>query len=118
MKKKNRACLYPLIIMGFVLLFSFGCKKATIKPDAAFSCGGTTLTFPSGAVSFADNSKNSPTSWYWVFGDGGTSTDQNPVHTFYGSSYSDVYYTVTLTVSNEEGSSSLTIPNYIRVRPN
>ncbi len=41
-------------------------------------------------------------SWYWEFGDGGTSTDQNPTHTFTASGE----YDVTLTVTDDEGSVS------------
>jgi PKD repeat protein len=48
-------------------------------------------------------------SWLWNFGDGGTSTDENPVHDYRvpGS------YTVTLTVTNSYGSGSRTEPAYI-----
>ncbi len=31
---------------------------------------------------FMDTSTGNPTSWQWDFGDGGTSSDQNPVHTY------------------------------------
>jgi len=118
MEKKSKIYLYPILVMGLILMLSYGCKKTALKPDASFSCNGTTLAYPSGSVSFMDNSKNSPTSWYWVFGDGGTSTEQNPVHTYYGSYYGPVYFTVTLTVSNDEGSSTVSYPNYIRANGN
>lgn len=39
------------------------------------------------------------TSWYWDFGDGGTSTQENPVHIFNG----DSVYTVTLTACLSSG---------------
>ena len=55
------------------------------------------------AVQFTDTSTGSPTSWQWDFGDGGTSTAQNPSHTFASVSS----YTVTLAVSNSSGSDSL-----------
>lgn len=51
-------------------------------------------------VAFTDTSVNSPTTWLWDFGDGNTSNTQNPVHVYAlpGS------YTVTLTVTNADGS--------------
>ncbi len=33
-------------------------------------------------INFVDESFGNPTSWEWEFGDGSTSTDQNPVHTY------------------------------------
>lgn len=34
------------------------------------------------AVQFTDQSTNSPVAWSWDFGDGGTSTQQNPTHAY------------------------------------
>ena len=34
------------------------------------------------SISFTDQTTGSPTSWNWLFGDGGTSTLQNPSHTY------------------------------------
>ncbi|MGE5317653.1 MAG: PKD domain-containing protein, partial [Chloroflexota bacterium] len=48
-------------------------------------------------ISFADSSMGAPTSWYWDFGDGSTSTDQFPVHTY---AQSGIYF-VCLTVTND-----------------
>jgi PKD repeat protein len=62
-------------------------------------------------VAFTDTSTGGPTSWLWDFGDGSTSTEQNPVHTY----ESPGNYSVTLTVSNAFGTSTLTKPDYIRV---
>lgn len=53
-------------------------------------------------VNFIDKSTGNPTSWNWNFGDGTSSTQQNPVH-LYGAAGN---YTVTLTVSNADGSNS------------
>jgi PKD repeat protein len=63
------------------------------------------------AVQFTDRSKGDPTTWLWQFGDGETSNEQNPSHT-----YTDVgKYTVTLEVSNSRGSDTETKPGYIRL---
>jgi PKD repeat protein len=52
-------------------------------------------------VNFVDQSTGNPTSWLWDFGDHTSSTTQNPVHTYTSAGN----YTVTLTVSNDAGSS-------------
>jgi PGF-pre-PGF domain-containing protein len=51
------------------------------------------------SVSFTDISTGSPNTWYWDFGDGITSGEQNPTHTF---SFAG-NYTICLTVSNADG---------------
>jgi len=61
---------------------------------------------------FTDESTNSPTSWEWDFGDGNTSTIQNPTHTY--SSFGD--YGVSLIVSNGEGTSTA-YTKIIHLRP-
>jgi formylglycine-generating enzyme required for sulfatase activity len=54
------------------------------------------------SVQFTDTSAENPTSWSWDFGDGATSSIENPTHAFtaYGS------YTVTLTAANAAGRST------------
>ena len=79
-------------------------------PTAAFSGTPTSGNFPL-TVAFTDQSAGSPTSWAWTFGDGGTSTAQNPTH-----EYADIgVYTVTLTVSNEYGTDDVVRTDYINV---
>ena len=51
-------------------------------------------------VTFTDRSQNGPTDYLWSFGDGVTSTLQNPVHTYTSSGL----YSVQLTASNTAGS--------------
>jgi len=65
------------------------------------------------SVQFTDQSANSPTSWSWDFGDGESSTQQNPVHTF----NSPANYTVSLTVTNNSGSDNETKTDFIKVSP-
>ncbi|MFA6333561.1 MAG: PKD domain-containing protein [Methanoregula sp.] len=60
-------------------------------------------------VSFTDTSKNKPGSWLWDFGDGATSTDQNPSHTY----TQPGVYSVRLSVSNHFGSDALSQTAYI-----
>jgi PKD repeat protein len=63
------------------------------------------------AVAFTDLSTNSPTSWSWDFGDGNTSTQQNPIHAY---NLAGVY-TVSLTATNAFGSDTKTVTDYITV---
>ncbi|MFA4861637.1 PKD domain-containing protein [Methanoregula sp.] len=53
-------------------------------------------------VQFTDTSTGNPVSWYWDFGDGASSTLQNPRHTY---SYLGVY-SVSLKVTNAAGSNT------------
>jgi|GEM_PF-2228385 len=68
-------------------------------PNASFSSSITGMD-----VTFTDLSTNSPTSWSWNFGDGGTSSSQNPTHTYATSGV----FSVSLTASNACGSDSAT----------
>jgi PKD repeat protein len=50
-------------------------------------------------IIFTDNSAGEPDSWFWSFGDGNSSADQNPEHIYTESGM----YEVCLTISNECG---------------
>ena len=62
-------------------------------------------------VTFTETSKGSPTAWKWDFGDGTSSTEKNPTHTYSKTGT----YTVKLTATNEAGSSTKNKANYIKV---
>jgi PKD repeat protein len=62
-------------------------------------------------VTFTDASSGSPTSWSWNFGDGGTSTAQNPSHQYTSAGIFDV----TLTATNAGGNDVETKTGYITV---
>jgi len=63
-------------------------------------------------VTFIDLSTNSPTGWYWDYGDGSpTGVEQNPYHTYTGAGT----YTVTLDSFNADGSDDETKIDYIDV---
>ncbi|MEN8005743.1 MAG: PKD domain-containing protein [Candidatus Krumholzibacteriota bacterium] len=79
-------------------------------PTAAFSGTPTSGDYPL-TVAFSDESTGGPTSWDWTFGDGGTSTAQNPSYTYTAAGS----YNVSLTVANGDGSDTLTRNGYITV---
>lgn len=81
-------------------------------PIAEFSATPLTGSRPL-EVTFSDTSLGGVTGWLWDFGDGTTSTQQNPTHT-----YSRIgTYTVSLTVNGTEGSDMRTKTDYIIVKP-
>ncbi len=73
--------------------------QGTATPVAAFSDVPSALS-----VDFTDESTGGVASWAWTFGDGGTSTLQNPSHVYAAAGN----YSVTLTVTNGVGSDSIT----------
>lgn len=72
---------------------------------------GIPTTSCSGTVCFNDQSLNVPTAWLWNFGDGNSSTQQNPCYTY----AADGVYTVSLTATNVNGSNTDSIVNYITI---
>lgn len=79
-------------------------------PMAGFSASPAEGSVPL-TVSFADASLNRPVTWQWDFGDGTTSEEENPSHTY----TQEGTYTVRLKVSNVFGSDSLSRTNLISV---
>jgi len=82
----------------------------TSQPIAAFTASSTAVN-QGDEISFTDQSLNSPSSWHWDFGDGGTSEIQNPVYTY----NSTGTYTVTLITGNAFGTDTITKQDYIEV---
>ncbi|HWB63124.1 MAG TPA: PKD domain-containing protein [Chitinophagales bacterium] len=104
-------------IITLIAADSIGCadtaqQQATINPNpsAAFTattqCQGT-------ATTFTDASSGNPVQWRWSFGDGNTSTQQNPSNT-YASANS---YMATLIATNSFGCPDTTT-NLVTVNPN
>ncbi|MDO7744925.1 MAG: PKD domain-containing protein, partial [Pedobacter sp.] len=108
---------------------TLGCSIAVIKnqyihivlpPVARFNVNpSTVISIPNYTFRFEDESTNNPTIWAWDFGDGTTSSLQNPSHT-----YADTgSYVVRLRVSNQQGCSTSTfktvqivgVPGYLFV---
>ena len=83
-----------------------------LAPRADFTGQPTTGNTPL-TVEFTDRSTGHPTSWNWNFGDGKDSSEQNPVHTYFSSGE----FSVTLTASNDYGSSYISKAYFIHAIP-
>lgn len=92
---------------GQVEDFSVIVLPVSVPPTALFTASPTSTC--DGVVQFTDQSAGLPFSWQWNFGDGGTSTDQDPLHTYTAPGT----YTVSLTVENVNGTNTQTLTNYI-----
>lgn len=80
-----------------------------VPPVANFNASTTSSC--SGDITFFDLSSNTPSDWLWDFGDGNTSTLQNPTHTYASSGV----YTVSLTATNAFGTDVEVKTNYINI---
>ena len=94
------------------LFFLLTCNAVAYaqSPSAEFTATPITGCTPL-AVSFSDASTGNPTSWQWDLGNGTLSTQQHPTTTY----FSPGTYSVTLTVTNANGSNTVTHSNYIVV---
>ncbi len=94
-----------------------GCKADTTKSVQPITKPTAQFTAPVEAcvntpVSFTNTSSGSNiTQWSWIFGDGGNSTQQNPIYTFINSGT----YTVKLVVTNSSNCQSDTFPQVIQI---
>ncbi|GEM_PF-1230183 len=84
---------------------------AVIYPPVANFLADKTDVLVGELINFSDLSTYDPDSWNWDFGNGVTSTSQNPSTTY----SAEGTYTVSLTVSNNAGTDTKTITNYINV---
>jgi PKD repeat protein len=98
---------------------SYYCTNETTKyayitvnetPMADFTSNAT-IGFAPFTVQFEDNSTGYPDDWDWVFGDGDTSEDQNPAHTYTTAGN----YTVNFSASNGCGTNWSNMTDFIMV---
>lgn len=82
-------------------------------PVANFN-GYPTIGFSPMSVGFTDTSSGSPTSWSWNFGDGNTSSLQNPTNTYYNVGN----YNIQLIATNQYGSSAIVKNAFITIVQN
>ncbi len=85
---------------------------ATVKPTPGFVANPRDVCAEM-PVFFTDTSSGTITNWLWLFGDGGSSTEQNPTHTYVDTGYFDI----TLIICNGGCCDTLVIPNYIHILP-
>jgi len=90
----NSFSISPALIAGFV-------TSSPLRGNAPLN------------VSFMDRSAGSPEAWSWDFGDGATSQEQNPMHTY----VSVGTYTVTLTAKNADQTDTATQQDTVIVTP-
>lgn len=101
--KDNANCLDTFAIVGAVLI---------TNPKAAFYAD--TFYCPSAALQLTDTSTGVGLTYTWNFGDGGTSTLQNPTHSYPAGNNN---YTVKLKIRDLAGcEDSVTKANYIKIR--
>lgn len=117
----TQAGTYPV---HYTIVGQGGCKDSLISgivevSSASFANFTSTppidsiMYLPNSTVNFTDMSNNA-TAWFWIFGDGQTSIEENPQH-FYGEKGE---YPVTLIVTNVHGcTDTLTRYPYIVLPP-
>lgn len=93
-------------INGDGYTMEFACKSITDPPTVDISFPSFTC---SGSVNFSDQSSGFPNSWSWDFGDGNTSTDQNPSHAYAEAGT----YSLSLIACNDNGCDTIVVPDAI-----
>ena len=98
--------LFVFSMLALVLMTASSCKKACNPVTAAFdyNFGGLGLIKSGIEVTFENKSENAK-SYLWDFGDGATSTDENPTHVY--SNYNSK--TVKLTSSNGKSTATAVV---------
>jgi PKD repeat protein len=102
-------CVSP--VNGQAEDYTIVARPNTLPPSISFStnyvAGGCV-----NPIQFTDLSTNLPTSWLWNFGDGQTSTLQNPTHTYTTAGT----YNITLSATNTNGTASITRLNAVTIQ--
>jgi len=111
--KAHTSIISVLLLLSTIFM---ACNKK--KPEANFTADNINPDIGQ-TVSFTDLSSESPTSWVWVidpslidYQEGTSAVSQNPKIKFREKGL----YKVTLTASNNEGSDTKSVPDYINVK--
>ena len=89
----------------YVCAFRLMPIESQLQPDIKADWTYRYVDQDRGVVAFQDESVGPIDSWYWDFGDGHTSSEQHPIHTFAESNMRTV---ITLEVTGPEGASKRT----------
>lgn len=95
---------------GVLRLYDYNTKVRTLI-TRFFS--DTTKAMLNTPIHFSDTSYGKPNKWYWDFGDGNTSNEQNPTHVYTTLGL----FSVKLITSNDIISDTLIKKNYIKISP-
>ncbi|TDH25495.1 PKD domain-containing protein [Segetibacter sp. 3557_3] len=99
-------------LIGFLICLLAPFFAYTQQPVGQFSADVVSGCTPL-IVKFSDRSTNNPTSWNWDLGNGTISNVKDPVTSY----FLPGLYTVTLTVTNAAGSSTVIKTDYITAHP-
>ena len=94
-----RLGLYNTPPLNFYMEIEYTPAAGGDPPVASFTTSKTFVRIPQ-SITFTDTSTETPDEWLWDFGDGTTSTDQNPVHKYTKRGK----WNVTLNATNDDGS--------------
>ena len=90
--KNGLSCSDTMVMKNYITI--------TIPPKAAFAVKpDSVIAYPYHSFDFSDQSSNAPLLWQWNFGDGASSSKQNPGHTYRDTGV----YKVRLIVYNLQG---------------
>lgn len=107
-----RAIALAELILGSLVLILGGCSANLNRSDSAlrasFSFSPTSPAIGQ-SVQFTDTSSGQPTSWQWDFGDGGSSTLQNPTHIFATAGDRTVILTVADSLESDSATHTISV---------
>ena len=96
--KKLKFTFFTMILFSIVLI---SCEKDAPNPVASFILDKTSSQI--GETIYFVNTSENASNYFWDFGDGNTSTDENPTYSY----SSDGTFTITLTATGEGGEKSV-----------
>lgn len=98
---KNKSIPFGVVFWTITLLFAWSCTDEVERPE--FPLSAEVFHSVDGKQVAFTALTHSATSWAWDFGDGGTSTEKNPVYIYEEGGY----FVATLTATDAAGNSEL-----------